>query len=169
MVGGRKVSGALDMDSTANAAEALGLTGTRKEVEIESAPSTVHRASAPNGMLPTPAKTPQKPPMNMEPGGAAMAMRNIFDDPMPSKKGRKKGLFGFEAEETAADISIYTDSQDRIPEIDNSADNPFYGNHAPAPEPTKRRSTRQKVCVQGEGEFNLADLEHRQDGYVAVL
>jgi len=168
VIGGRRVSGALNMDNTATAAEALGLPVPRNEskMDVHHAPATVLRN---NGMLPTPAKTPSKPPKDTEPGVAAIAMRDFFDDAMPARKGRKKhAAFSFSTEEETTPIQIYTDSQDRVPEVDTSEANPFYGTHT-TPEPTKRRSKRQKILLPGEGEVDFEDLEHREDGYIAVL
>jgi hypothetical protein len=179
IVGGRKVSGALDDDSTASAAAALGLPAPKNEGNIDVRRSTA--AVRNNGMLPTPAKTPKKRPSENAPAITAIA-RNLFpirsgsDEevmPSPKKKGSKKytgfTLDSFEAEEDAP-IQIYTDSHDRVPEVDLSPDNPFYGEgSAVAPEPTKRASKRRKITVPGEGEQTIEELEKREDGLVYVL
>lgn len=176
-LGGRRVSGALTKDSAITAASALGLSppkDTDKMVAQQSA-STVRK----NGMLPTPAKTPKKRPEQIAPAVTSIA-RNLFairpdSEVMPSpKKGRKRytgfTLDSFEAEEESTPIQIYTDSHDRVPEVDTSAENPFYGeSKAAQPEPTKRTSKRRKVTVAGEGEQEIDDLEEREDGLVYVL
>lgn len=136
-----------------------------------------------NGMLPTPAKTPTQKPTVVTPGIKSIA-RNLFpirgetaEDAMPSpkKKGRKQhngytlGSFGAEDEDT--EIAIYTDSHDRIPEADLSADNPFYGQSGAAaqPEPTKRSSKRRKIAIPGEGEQTIEEAERREDGLIYVF
>ncbi|KAI9884442.1 MAG: hypothetical protein M1823_003767 [Watsoniomyces obsoletus] len=89
------------------------------------------------GMLPTPAKTPRKKEL---PGKAFDTTARILfpprsgdgEDVMPSprkKKGRERlGLVLDEAADVEDDepIPIYTDSKDRVPELDTSADNPFW-------------------------------------------
>jgi hypothetical protein len=136
-----------------------------------------------NGM-PTPAKTPKKRPTE-ENSRITTIARNIFparpdsvDELMPSpkKKGRKSYTLGsFSTEEDELDpIHIYTDSNERIPEVDLDPDNPFYGGAAaaaaaPAPEPIKRFSKRRTVTIPGEGEQTLEEAEKREDGMVYVL
>jgi hypothetical protein len=137
-----------------------------------------------NGMLPTPAKTPTQKPAVVAPGIRSIA-RNLFpirgetaEDAMPSpkKKGRKQhsgytlGSFGVDEEEDSQ-IAIYTDSHDRIPEVDLSADNPFYGQSSATaqPEPTKRSSKRRKITIPGDGEQTIDEAERREDGLIYVL
>lgn len=176
-MGGRRVSGALTKDSTISAASALGLPPPKNDKMVSQQSTAAVRK---NGMLPTPAKTPKKRPEEISPAISSVA-RNLFairpdsDEAMPSpKKGRKKytgfTLDSFEAEEETTPIQIYTDSHDRVPEVDDSAENPFYGQSTPVQsEPTKRSSKRRKVTVAGEGEQEVEDLEDREDGLVYVL
>lgn len=130
-------------------------------------------------MLPTPAKTPTHKTTEVTSGIKSIA-RNLFpirgeaaEDAMPvPKKGRKKyagfSIGGTEPEE--AQISIYTDSHDRIPEVDLSADNPFYGESgSPQPEPTKRLSKRRKIAIPGEGEQTIEEAQRREDGMIYTL
>jgi hypothetical protein len=168
----------LDYDGAASAAAALGLPAPKNESKME-----VHRSTAAvrkNGMLPTPAKTPQKRSEEHAPAITAIA-RNLFpirsgsdEEVMPSPKKRNKKYTGltldsFEAEEDAP-IHIYTDSHDRVPEVDLNPDNPFYGQGAaPVPEPTKRASKRRKITVPGEGVQSIEELEKREDGLVYTL
>jgi hypothetical protein len=171
-MGGRRVSGALNRESASNAAAALGFS-SRPESKVEPVRGVA--------LLPTPAKTPQKRPSEGSAGINAIA-RNLFssradtaEEVMPiSRKGRKKytgfTLDSLEAEETDQPIQIYTDSHDRVPEVDMSVDNPFYGQGSVAhPEPTKRASKRRKITVPGEGEQSVEEVEQREDGLVYVL
>ena len=94
--------------------------------------------------------------------------------PSPKKKGRKKytgfTLDSFEAEDEDTPISIYTDTNDRIPEADMSSDNPFYGMSSTAQrEPAKRLSKRRKITIPGEGEQTIEEAERREDGLIYVL
>jgi hypothetical protein len=134
-----------------------------------------------NDMLPTPAKTPKKRPSENHSVITSIA-RNLFpirgetvDEVMPSpkKRGRKKytgfTLDSFEAEDDGP-IAIYTDSHDRVPEVDMSGHNPFYGESSQAvPGPTKRSSKRRKVSVTGKRDEMVEGAEHRDDGLIYVL
>ena len=74
------------------------------------------------------------------------------------------------AEEEEESIEIFTDSRDKLPEIDDRTENPFYGDaQVSVPEPTKRRSKRNKVVVPGEGVQTVDEALHREDGLVYVL
>jgi hypothetical protein len=176
-MGGRRVSGALSAQSTASAAAALGLPTPEPQRKIDHKSATTIRN---NALLPTPNKTPKKRSTETSTGIKAIA-RNLFpirpepaDEVMPAtKKGRKKykgfTMDSFEAEDEAQPIHIYTDSHDRVPEVDMSASNPFYGSNNVVPEPTKRASKRRKITVPGEGELPAEQVEHREDGLVYVL
>ncbi|TVY28223.1 hypothetical protein LHYA1_G003332 [Lachnellula hyalina] len=183
-ISGRRVSGALNYESTVSAAAALGLpTPTPRKAE-KMRPVDVLRA---NGMLPTPAKTPQKrPEEGQTPPEVTAIARNLFsvrpdtlDEVMPSpkRKGKKRytgfTLDSFEAENDQTPIAIYTDSNERIPEADMSMDNPFYGEGAEHEyaehEPSKRSMKRRKIMVPGEGEQDLEDVEQRKDGVICVF
>lgn len=172
------MSGALTHESTVEAASALGLPSLRNGSKTEA------QRSAPrnNGMLPTPAKTPKKHAKTNTSAITSVA-RNLFpirgetaDEVMPSpkKKGRKRytgfTLDSFEAEEDGP-IPIYTDSHDRVPEVDISSDNPFYGESSTAPpDPSKRSSKRRKIVIPGEEEEQtFSEAERREDGLVYVF
>lgn len=133
-----------------------------------------------NGMLPTPAKTPMQKDVSVVIPGINSVARNLFPIrgetaeeamPSPKKKGRKKnGGLNMSEDDEASAITIYTDSHDRIPEVDLSADNPFYGQPgAVLPEPTKRLSKRRKIAIPGEGEQTIEEAERRKDGMIYVL
>jgi len=176
----RRVSGGLTDDTTASAAEALGLSPKEEDHKMQSEQRSSSNVRG-NGMLPTPAKTPKKRLSESAASISAIA-RNLFpvparsvDDVMPSprRNGRKKytgfTLDSFTAEDEETPIQIFTDSQDRVPEVDLSKDNPFYvdGSSIP-PEPVKR-SKRRKINVPGEGEQTVEEAERREDGLVYVL
>ena len=110
-----------------------------------SKPSSDQQLSVNRGtsMLPTPAKTPRK---KRAPAPAlASTARVLFpvrpetvEDAMPMarRRGRKKRYVGFsldsaEEDDSAhpdGDIQIFTDSKERVPELDLSEDNPFVDN-----------------------------------------
>ena len=167
----RMASGSLTAESAANAAAALGLPGNAD------GRSTRSTAASAAGMLPTPAKTPQKPPTEQSKASIRAVARNLFhnDDqamPSPRKTRTKKQhvLDSFELDEADEAIQIYTDSHERIPEVDRSTDNPFYDPQPlPATEPAKRRSKRQQVTVPGEGRVSVDDAIRREDGMLIVL
>lgn len=128
-----------------------------------------------NGMLPTPDKTPKSHSAATAPVIGSIA-RNLFpvrvdnvDELMP-KKGRNRKYKGFtldEAEETP--IQIYTDSHDRVPEADLSADNPFYGPATAQLSGKRIGNKRRKVMIPGEGEQSIEEVQRREDGLLYVL
>jgi hypothetical protein len=127
-------------------------------------------------MLPTPSKTPQKAPNAKTAASIQSFARNLFaseEEAMPSpRKRRSKKYSGvtmesFTAEEEADPIAIFTDSQDRIPEKDDSEANPFYGNSVA--EPSKRQTRRKVVSIPGEGMLSVDEAARREDGMIYVL
>ncbi|KAI5467730.1 hypothetical protein BGZ63DRAFT_371988 [Mariannaea sp. PMI_226] len=169
----RRASGSLSAEGS-HAAAALGL---KEAAAGRPARSAVTRAT---GMLPTPSKTPQKPPNAKTATKIKSIARNLFPseteaDPMPSpKKRRAKKYTGlsmesFTAEEIEEPIEIFTDSQDRIPSKDESESNPFYGDIAVPPSPVKRRGKGRHVHIPGEGVQSIDEASRREDGMVYVF
>jgi hypothetical protein len=167
----------LDADSAASAAAALGLPTPEAQRKMDHKSVALVRKPA---LLPTPNKTPKKRPSENAKDITAIA-RNIFpsrsnkvDEAMPSPKKVRRNYKGHtldssEAEEEDQSIQIFTDSQDRVPEVDMSDSNPFYGSSSVPPEPTKRASKRRRITVSGEGEQPAEKVERREDGLVYVL
>lgn len=156
--------------SAALTAEASAASGSKDK-------SAVSRSVAASAlMLPTPSKTPQKPPSSKTTAHIQSFARNLFpaaeesDLSSPRKKRAKKysgiTLESFRAEVAEEDIEIFTDSQDRIPKKDDKS-NPFFGNAASA-EPSRRR-TKRKVLVPGEGPQSIDEASRREDGMIYVL
>ena len=137
-------------------------------------------------MLPTPAKTPRKKPV--QPAAVNAAARVLFparpdtvEDAMPTpRKRRNRRTAGFslyssmEDDEDATSenqIQIYTDSKDKIPELDTSEDNPFYerpvedAGDAAKSKNTKKRKARHSI----EGSKEIEEAFKREDGMVYVL
>lgn len=167
---------ALDAVHRASSSRSVAHThGHDKEEQDESRAAAFHRRS---GMLPTPVKTPRKAPTETQAASIEAVARNLFvdDDALttPLKKRTPKKYTGmslesFTAEAVQDDIQIFTDSHDRVPEVDNSVENPFYGSNTEAqPEPRLRRSKR-KVTVPGEGAQHVDEALQREDGMVYVL
>ncbi|KAL9598376.1 MAG: hypothetical protein Q9219_004538 [cf. Caloplaca sp. 3 TL-2023] len=138
---------------------------------------------ASNNMLPTPAKTPRKKDIQKS-SELQSAARVLFpsrlekvDDAMPNKKyrrGRKNVEFTLDSsgedEDSAARIQIFTDSKERIPELDLSAENPFTDrsdtiSHFEHPENTGRlgKKTSERMNPHVQDAFN------REEGMVYVL
>lgn len=109
------------------------------------------------GMLPTPEKTPRK--KQIHPGD--LSGRVLFKDAAPSasesalmfqsprkRKAKKHNGFSLEDTENQQPLQIFTDSRDRLPEVDASEDNPFYvtpKEEEIKAEPVKNSSKRRKV------------------------
>ena len=85
-------------------------------------------------MLPTPVKTPRKRDVKGASKGTARVLfphnLDTVQDPTPNKKNKKLG-FSLDSPGAGSDgkIEIFEDSKEKIPEIDESADNPFYVKH----------------------------------------
>ncbi|KAA8646146.1 hypothetical protein EYZ11_001555 [Aspergillus tanneri] len=123
-----------------------------------------------DGMLPTPAKTPRKKAV----GDAGSTARTLFPPPPTSgsargKKGKKPTPFSLDSfsEDNAqggSQIQIYTDSRDRIPEVDESEANPFYKKPMasnPCPRTLRRR--------YGGRDKEVDEAIKRDDGMVYVF
>ncbi|KAI0870930.1 hypothetical protein GGS24DRAFT_473433 [Hypoxylon argillaceum] len=167
----RRASGNLTAKSAANAADSLGID--LKPQQKSQGPSATSLTS---GMLPTPAKTPRKQPNAKTEAASRAIARTLFttdEDVMftPKKKAKKYtglSLDSFRAEDVEEDIQIFTDSRDQFPEMDNSAENPFYGDQVIA-EPSKRRSKRKPIVVPGEGRQSIDEAVKRTDGVLVVF
>ncbi|KAK0640949.1 hypothetical protein B0T16DRAFT_461075 [Cercophora newfieldiana] len=153
--------------SVAKSTTSLGLASESEQLHPGRA-----SISAIGGMLITPAKTPQKGPSQKTKNNIQKVARTLFDESevMPSpKKARTQTsiLDSFSADDSIEEpIAIYTDSQDRVPEIDRSAANPFYGQQAAS---GLRRSKRQTVSIPGEGMVSVDEAVRRDDGMVIVF
>lgn len=168
-----KSAGRLTAHDASEAAAALGPDDKSKSSARRTASATIERAT---GMLPTPAKTPKKVPAEKNPAIQGVA-RNLFasdEELMPGRRGSRAkkytgvSLDSFRAEDES--IEIFTDSKERIPEKEVSADNPFYGEAGRAEdEPMLRRSKRRHVHVPGEGRQTIEEAMKREDGLVYVL
>ncbi|KAI1078888.1 hypothetical protein F5B20DRAFT_546565 [Whalleya microplaca] len=170
----RRASGALTAEGAANAADSLGLTSTQPKTQA------AMTSSQSTGMLPTPAKTPRKQPDEKAQASVRAIARNLFSSeseimPSPRKKAKKYTgltLESFTAEEIENPIEIFTDTRDRVPEVDNTNENPFYGNQPASTaeaEPSKRRSKRKHVTIPGEGRRTIEEAIQREDGLVYVF
>ncbi|KAK6850801.1 hypothetical protein PG987_000435 [Apiospora arundinis] len=173
------------MDSVRRASAHLMTEGANSAAGLLGLPLTKTQATSAtrgSGMLPTPAKTPsdnKKRDAEIE-AGVRAAARTLFHDEVDilasSRKKRTKKYTGislesFNAEEVDEPIEIFTDSRDRVPQVDRSEENPFYGEtSAPVAEPPKRRSPRRKmVIIPGEGRIPMEDAVQRADGTVYVF
>ncbi|KAI1500892.1 hypothetical protein F5X99DRAFT_225495 [Biscogniauxia marginata] len=174
----RRASGALTAESTTHAADSLGI-GAKPQPRQQKSHTNAAASQSTTIMLPTPTKTPRKPTDAKTEAASHAVARNLFPAeaeviPTPKKKKAKKytglTLESFTAEEIGDPINIFTDSRDRLPELDNSVENPFYGNDpAPVEEPSKRRSKRKQVSIPGEGRQSIEEAIRREDGIVYVF
>ncbi|KAI1343065.1 hypothetical protein F5Y15DRAFT_371982 [Xylariaceae sp. FL0016] len=172
----RRASATLTAQGAASAADSLGINPQPDNKSL--LPGAATQSSA---MLPTPSKTPRKQPDAKAELASRAIARNLFGGelelaaPTPKKKKAKKytglTLESFTAEAVEEPIAIFTDSRDRVPEVDDGAENPFYvSDSAPAvEEPVKRRSKRKQVTVPGEGKKTIEEAVKREDGIVYVF
>ena len=137
-----------------------------------------------NGMLPTPAKTPKKKAVG-DPGATARTLfppSSMSGRPKKSKKHTGFSLDSFNEDTTQGrtQIAIYTDSRDRIPEVDESQGNLFYhpkeaqttqtpGNPQPSRSSERRKAVEGKQEKKLERDHEIEDAVKRDDGMVYVL
>lgn len=153
------------MESIRNAAAALGQPQNKMNT---SAP----RAAQAGLALPTPAKTPVRKHSDQPEKVVNAVARNLFGKQQSPKKMRTKRYNGismdsFEVEDEH--IQIYTDSQDRLPEADDSNQNPFYGDAgiAASAAPVRRSSRNKKTAVSEKD--TVQESLRREDGMLYVL
>lgn len=138
-------------------------------------------------MLPTPAKTPRKKRIPVP--TLASTARVLFpvrpetvEDAMPAvrKRGRKKRHVGFSLDSAGEDdgahsegnIQIFTDSKEKVPELDLSEDNPFYDNplHAdPSRHPSRPRVSSKKKTISNTKNPQEMEAFKRGEGMLYVL
>ncbi|RAH53216.1 hypothetical protein BO85DRAFT_382172 [Aspergillus piperis CBS 112811] len=149
-----------------------GPSGTHDSDPFGAEPSSLRhqsrslRPTMTEGMLPTPAKTPRKKAV-ADVGNTA---RVLFPPPPSARKKTKKHT-GFSLDSFCEDnaqggseIQIYTDSRDRIPEVDESEDNPFY--NKPTVSNTTTRASRRK---ESRRDKEIDDSLNREDGMLYVF
>jgi len=99
---------------------------------LEQLPSMRRGVTSFPNMLPTPIKTPRKRDVRYEKLNSTA--RVLFpgraltpEDRMPRKgrKNKKPISFSLDSPSSGNDISIFTDSKDRIPEVQEAEENPF--------------------------------------------
>lgn len=169
----RSVSGSLTAESIRNAAAALGQSQKMDSLTASSAALA----------LPTPAKTPARKHTDQSAKEVNAIARNLFgkqqetqtetEQPLSPKKTRTKrnngiSLGSFEIHDEEASIEIFTDSENRLPEVDSSTENPFYGESgiAASAAPVRRSSRHKKSTVEKE----IVDEKlKRDDGLLYVL
>lgn len=139
-------------------------------------------------MLPTPAKTPRKKPV--QPAVVQAAARVLFpsrpdtvEEAMPDpRKRRNRRHVGFSLYSSMEDngdagsenlIEIYTDSKDKVPELDLSEDNPFYEQHAHTAmvaEPHKMKGSKKRKAEHIiDASAEIEEAFNREEGMVYVL
>lgn len=139
-------------------------------------------------MLPTPAKTPRKKPV--QPAAVQATAKVLFpsrpdtvEDAMPNpRKRRNKRHAGFSLYGSMDDdadpgsenqIEIYTDSKDKIPELDPSEDNPFYDHHdqtvACVGSRKQKGNKKRKAEHITDASTEIEEVFNREEGMVYVL
>ena len=115
-----------------------------------------------DGMLPTPTKTPQKKDLkrSLKPASRALFSRDLkHDDPMPKRRAR----FSLDSPGPEPEIEIYTDFKERIPEKDESEDNPFYD------PPTKRVARGKRKAKEVDHNKEVQEVLDHEEGMIYVL
>lgn len=139
---------------------------------------------APN-MLPTPAKTPRK--KQVQPSKAVSRVLfpvrpDSIEDAMPTprRNKRSKRNAGFTLDSSMDDdttseggIKIYTDSKDRVPELDQSEENPFIDHplkrDPPGPSRKAKASRKRKPQPETISKGEIQEAFNHEEGMVYVL
>lgn len=135
------------------------------------------------GMLPTPVKTPRKKPITNVSAAARVLFANqpeVGEDIMAlpkRKKGKKYNGFSLESfsakdEEGGNGIQIFTDSRDKVPELDETEDNPFITRAETGAVSGKKvagTSKRRKLSGETKKKSESEKAVGREDGMVYVL
>jgi hypothetical protein len=141
-----------------------------------------------DGMLPTPVKTPKKKSVN---ASATTTARALFQEPQMAaqlapvqpgpRRSRKPQRFnGFSLETVSGQndvdrgqIQIFTDSRDRVPQVDHSLTNPFIerkrDRESTTPPTVVRTSKRRKVSAKTRIDPQVTDAIDKDEGMVYVL
>ncbi|EAW09604.1 uncharacterized protein ACLA_038140 [Aspergillus clavatus NRRL 1] len=133
-------------------------------------PLKAYRPTMTDGMLPTPAKTPRKKAI----GDVAGTARTLFPTTRPKKTKKHTGYsldsFIDHAAQQSSQIEIYTDSRDRIPEVDESEGNPFYKNSEPeVPSQMTARASRRSKREEMKRDQEVDEAINREDGMFYVF
>ena len=135
-------------------------------------------------MLPTPASLPRKKEVPRREVDAAARVLfpprpNTIEDAMPTprknRRGRKKAGFSlYSSMEDDGDdqVQIYTDSRDKVPELDINEDNPFLDSaHGglPSQQRESRRAGRKRKQPHVESNEQIERAFHHDKGIVYVL
>lgn len=137
-----------------------------------------------NNMLPTPAKTPRKKDLRRT-AELQSAARVLFpgrlekvEDAMPNiKKRRGRRNVGFSLDSSGEDedaagngIPIFTDSKEKVPELDTSEENPFIDKPTgPAPPASGKGIGRRGRSAAVSTNRHIEDVFNREEGMVYVL
>ncbi|PSR97407.1 hypothetical protein BD289DRAFT_480087 [Coniella lustricola] len=167
----RSVSGSLTAESIRNAATVLGHPTISSDSHLA--------RSVAAATLPTPAKTPASKHTKQSEKDVTAIARTLFSkqqhkpQPSPKKSTTKRenriSQESFAILNDEAPIEIFTDSENRLPKVDNSAENPFYGDSGIAASAVPvRRSARNKKSVILEKQIVEANLQ-RDDGVLYVF
>lgn len=131
-------------------------------------------------MLPTPAKTPRKRPEKSAHALRATA-RVLFparpetaDEAMPSpRKTRKYQPFSLDSSMSGTStnggdngIEIFTDSKERVPEVDASEDNPFLVSPNQSAQESNGRGKRRRAVERNQ---EIEEVVRRDDGMFYTL
>lgn len=119
-------------------------------------------------MLPTPSKTPRKrAAANITSTARILNFKPAsLDDVMPSpRKQRKARLDLYEdANDEQEKIQVFTDTKDRVPDVDNADDNPFVG-----PRKKVTRASKQKSIEKDVRDAGMEEAVRNEEGILYVL
>jgi len=134
-------------------------------------------------MLPTPSKTPRK--KVVENGTVVSAARILFPgrpaniaDAMPStRQSRKKRVTAFSLNDIGSDVDdgssskipIYTDSKERVPDLENNDKNPFVTRKSSSIKPATNGENFLKRKKPSRRDEAMEEAAHNDEGIIYVL
>lgn len=118
-------------------------------------------------MLPTPRKTPRK--TLIHPSSSAARILNfksiLPQDILPTPKKRKLRMTLESPPGSNEEVQIYTDSQDRIPTMEDTNDNPFFGKR----NNTTARKSQEVTKARNADEVMMEEAVRNGEGLIYTL
>ena len=137
--------------------------------------------------MPTPVKTPRKKKVaNVEAAARALFqdqpedLEEVVSSSKRSKKSRRYNGFSLESfsvdeGDSSNQIQIFTDSKDKIPELDLSENNPFIDHddtaagESTSSKPVRRTSKRRKISGASQMDKDVEEAIKNDKGMIYVL
>ena len=152
------------------------INGSKADSGLSNAYLSDPNSSLVPNMPPTPAKTPRKRVLKPEVKSTARVLfperPETVEQAMPASRKRSRGgkkHIGFSLDDDASSegkIEIFTDTKDKIPELDETEDNPFYEKPGSRPKRGGKKKTKGQVMDHNK---EVQEALERDEGMIYVL